>query len=145
MPIQPRFGRGIEGTAELLPKYEAGLADLAGFSHLTLLYHFHLSDSYTLKVKPYVDNELRGVFATRALHRPNGIGLSVVRLVRIDGTTLHIRDLDIIDGTPLLDIKPYVPECGPDEHIRLGWLTGKLRQNTDYAAGWDPRNPDERS
>jgi len=125
-PIQPRFGRGTEGIVELLPEYEAGLADLEGFSHLMLLYYFHRSDLYSLKVRPFLDDQLRGVFATRAPRRPNGIGISVVRLVTVDGLSLRIRDLDIVDGTPLLDIKPYVPEFGPGEDIRIGWLKDKI-------------------
>jgi tRNA-Thr(GGU) m(6)t(6)A37 methyltransferase TsaA len=120
------MARDIPGTVEIDPKYEDGLSDLDGFSHIVLLYHFHLSSGYSLKVKPYLDDTLRGVFATRAPHRPNQIGMSVVRLKRIDGTTIHILDVDIVDGTPLLDIKPYVTEFDPQDELRIGWLKNRV-------------------
>ena len=125
VPIQPRYGRGVEGTVEVRPEFAEGLADLDGFSHLILLYHFHLAGPYQLKVRPYLDTELRGVFATRAPRRPNGVGLSVVRLLGVDGSILKVCDLDIVDGTPLLDIKPYMPSFEPSDELRIGWLAGK--------------------
>lgn len=128
-PIQPSRSEGATGRIELLPEYEKGLDDLDGFSHIILLYYFHLSSGYDLKVKPYLDDTLRGVFATRAPRRPNGIGLSTVRLNRVEGLTLHIQDIDVVDGTPLLDIKPFVPEFQNTPEVRLGWLTGKLKRN----------------
>ena len=128
VPIQPRFGRGIKGTVEVFPEYVDGLADLDGFSHITLLYHFHRSIGYALAARPFLDGRKRGLFATRAPRRPNPIGLSTVRLVGIEGSTLHIFDLDILDGTPLLDIKPYVSVFEDSEAIRIGWLTGKLNE-----------------
>ena len=128
IPIQPRFGRGIEGTVTIFPEHVEGLRDLDGFSHITLLYHFHRSSGYALTVRPFLDERKRGLFATRAPRRPNPIGISTVRLVGIEGTTLHIVDLDILDGTPLLDIKPYVPAFEHPEAIRIGWLTGKLNE-----------------
>jgi len=121
-PIQPAGAEGIEGTVELFPKYAEGLKDLEGFSHIILLYHFHLSKGPSLKVRPYMDNEAHGVFAMRGPSRPNSIGISVVRLVRIEENILHIQDVDIVDGTPLLDIKPYVPEFGIREVEKTGWL-----------------------
>ena len=126
IPIQPQRGRDVTGTVEVFEAYEEALADLAGFSHIILLYHLHLSEGYSLKVTPFLDTELRGLFATRAPRRPNPIGLSVVRLDRIDGCTLRIRDLDMVDGSPLLDIKPYVRPFDPAERLRLGWLEGRL-------------------
>jgi tRNA-Thr(GGU) m(6)t(6)A37 methyltransferase TsaA len=126
VPIQPRFGRGIEGSVEVFPEYEEGLADLVGFSHITLLYHFHRSTEYSLLVRPFLEEEKRGVFATRAPRRPNPIGLSTVRLVKIEGRMLYISDLDVIDGTPLLDIKPYVPLFENPDAVRSGWLTGRV-------------------
>lgn len=130
VPIQPRFGRGIEGSIEIFPEYAEGLTDLEGFSHITLLYHFHRSTGYSLRVRPFLDEMERGVFATRAPRRPNPIGLSTVRLVKIEGMVLYILDLDIIDGTPLLDIKPYVPVFEEDDKVRgggrSGWLAGRL-------------------
>ena len=122
MPIQPAGARDVVGTIEIKPEYEAGLVDLAGFSHVILLYSLHLSEGYSLTVKPFLDDELHGVFSTRAPRRPNSIGLSVVRLVRVTGCTLEIEGVDMIDGTPLLDIKPFVPEFDVPPVERIGWL-----------------------
>ena len=128
MPIQPAGARGVAGTVEVIPECGDGLKDLDGFSHIFLLYHFHLSQGYSLMVKPYLDDSLRGVFATRAPRRPNAIGISVVRLVGIEGCTLHIEEVDIVDSTPLLDIKPYVQEFDSREVGRIGWLAGKTKR-----------------
>ncbi len=125
MPIQPTGARGIAGTIEIDSKYVNGLKDIEGFSHIILIYHFHLSKGYSLKVIPFMDDRLHGVFSTRAPRRPNPIGLSVVRLVKVNGATLHIEDVDIADGTPLLDIKPYVPEFDVRKVARIGWLSEK--------------------
>jgi tRNA-Thr(GGU) m(6)t(6)A37 methyltransferase TsaA len=127
MPIQPSRGRGVKATVELRPEFVPGLADLEGFSHIVLLYHFHQSRGYELRVTPFLDREQRGVFATRAPRRPNPIGLSVVKLIRIEGAVLHIEDVDLLDGTPVLDIKPYVPEFDEPEDFRLGWLAAVRR------------------
>jgi len=134
MPIQPAGARGVAGTVEVIPECGDGLKDLDGFSHIFLLYHFHLSQGYSLMVKPYLDDSLRGVFATRAPRRPNAIGISVVRLVGIEGCTLHIEDVDIADSTPLLDIKPYVPEFDSAEVERTGWLAGKAEKAAEAEA-----------
>jgi tRNA-Thr(GGU) m(6)t(6)A37 methyltransferase TsaA len=125
-PIQAAYAGDIEGIVEIFPQYSEGLADLEGFSHIILIYHFHLSKGHSLRVKPYLDSELRGVFATRAPARPNPIGMSIVRLVKVEEGQLRIRAIDILDGTPLLDIKPYVPkfDCRSADHI--GWLSGKI-------------------
>lgn len=131
MPIQTTAAQGIAGTIEIEPEYAGGLKDIEGFSHIILIYHFHLSEGYSLEVKPFVDNHLRGVFATRAPRRPNPIGLSVVRLVKVEGSILHIEDVDIVDGTPLLDIKPYVPEFDVKEGERIGWLLEKANKIHD--------------
>ena len=128
-PIQPTGARDVEGSIEVFPEYAAGLADLAGFSHIILLYHFHLSKKYSLKVKPFLDNQKRGLFATRAPSRPNPIGLSVVRLTAITEGNLQVQDVDVVDGTPLLDIKPYVPEFDVRKVDKIGWIglkTGKI-------------------
>ncbi len=125
-PIQPAMSEGAEGTVDIFAEYAEGLADLDGFSHVVLLYHFHLSEGYSLKVKPFLDDTLRGVFATRAPHRPNSIGLSIVKLLRVEGTTLYIKNVDIVDNTPLLDIKPHVPDFARQRHARIGWLADKL-------------------
>jgi tRNA-Thr(GGU) m(6)t(6)A37 methyltransferase TsaA len=121
-PIQPAGAKGINGTVEVYPEYAEGLKDIEGFSHIILLYHFHLSKVSTLIVRPFMDNEVHGVFAMRGPSRPNAIGVSVVCLVRVEGNMLHIQDVDIVDGTPLLDIKPYIPEFDIREVERIGWL-----------------------
>jgi tRNA-Thr(GGU) m(6)t(6)A37 methyltransferase TsaA len=126
MPIQPGGGKDIEAVVEVDPEYTEGLSDLEGFSHIYLIYHLHLSKGYKLKVVPFLDTVERGLFATRAPRRPSPIGISVVRLDRIEGNRLHIRDIDIVDGTPLLDIKPCVREFDLSDEIRIGWLEGKV-------------------
>ncbi|RLF49097.1 MAG: tRNA (N6-threonylcarbamoyladenosine(37)-N6)-methyltransferase TrmO [Thermoplasmata archaeon] len=126
-PIQPRAGIGVEGYVEVFPEYAEGLKDLEGFSHIILLYHFHLSKGYSLLVTPYMDSEKRGVFATRAPKRPNPIGLSVVRLLSVHKNIIRIRDVDIVDKTPLLDIKPYVPDFDFRRVERIGWLENRVQ------------------
>ncbi len=124
MPIQPPGAAGVRGTVEVRPEFVAGLQDLAGFSHVILLYEFHRSSGFELKVVPFLDGEPRGVFATRAPRRPNPIGLSVVRLIAVGDGLLHVEGVDMLDGTPLLDIKPYVPEFDAPAPCRTGWLEG---------------------
>ena len=124
-PIQPTGAKGVARTIEIFPEYTAGLADLAGFSHIYILYHFHLSKKFSLKVKPFLDDRKRGLFATRAPARPNPIGLSVVRLDGVTKDSLQIQDVDVVDGTPLLDIKPYVPEFDVRDVDRTGWIGNK--------------------
>ncbi len=131
MPIQPSRGRGVRGTVEVAPEYADGLADLDGFSHVVLIYHFHRSRGFDLRVTPFLDTEKRGLFATRAPRRPNAIGLSVVRLLGIEGNRIAVQDLDILDGTPLLDIKPYVPEFDHRTEVREGWLESVKDRNVD--------------
>ena len=110
MPIQAVAAEGVEGSIELAPEYGDGLRDIEGFSHIILVYHFHLGRrSTSLTVTPFLDDEPHGLFATWSPKRPNPIGLSTVRLVRVEGLTLHVEEVDVVDGTPLLDIKPYVP------------------------------------
>jgi tRNA-Thr(GGU) m(6)t(6)A37 methyltransferase TsaA len=133
-PIQTTGAEGVGGTVEVLPEYVEGLKDLDGFSRIILIYHFHLSKGYSLTVKPFLDDAPRGVFATRAPKRPNAIGFSVVRLVKIEGATLHVKDVDIVDSTPLLDIKPYVPEFDVKEAKRIGWLSGKAEKAAQTGA-----------
>ena len=127
-PIQPAGAKGTDGIVEIFPEYTEGLKDIEGFSHIILLYHFHLSKESALTARPYMDNETHGVFAMRGPSRPNPIGISVVRLVKVEGNMLHIRDVDIVDGTPLLDIKPYVPEFDTREVERIGWLEKRVRK-----------------
>ena len=128
MPIQPAGAEGVEGNVEIEPEYAAGLKDIEGFSHIILIYHFHLSKGYSLDVKPFLDSESHGVFATRAPRRPNPIGISVVRLVKVEGNVIHIGDVDVVDGTPLLDLKPYVPEFDVRDTNRVGWLSKTKHQ-----------------
>ena len=123
MPIQPSAAPGIKGTVEVFSDYAAGLKDIEGFSHIILLYHFHLSDGYQLEVIPFLDNKKHGIFATRAPRRPNQIGLSVVKLNEIENNILHIEKVDVVNDTPLLDIKPYVHEFDKMEDIQIGWLS----------------------
>jgi len=125
MPIQPAGALGVKGTVEVFAQFCAGLKDIGGFSHIILVYHFHLSKGYSLEVSPFMDEKAHGVFATRAPARPNPIGISAVRLVGVEDCTLHVEDIDVVDGTPLLDIKPYVPEFDWRETERIGWLSGK--------------------
>jgi len=125
-PIQPTAAKGVDGTVEIFPEYTEGLEGLEGFSHIILVYHFHLSKKSLLKVKPFMDNQIRGVFSTRAPSRPNPIGISAVRLIGIEDSILHVRDADIVDGTPLLDIKPYVPGFDVRVVDSIGWLEKNL-------------------
>ena len=128
VPIQAAAAKGIKGSVELDREYVKGLKDLEGFSHIFLLYHFHLSKPYSLLVKPYLDENLHGLFSTRAPSRPNPIGLSVVRLIEVEDNILHIQDVDIIDGTPLLDIKPYIPKFDQRKTVKIGWLKNNINR-----------------
>ena len=122
MPIQPIAAEGVKGYIELLPEFVAGLKDVEGFSHLTLFYHFHKISGYELVVTPFMDTEKRGIFATKAPKRPNAIGLSTVKLIAVDGNILHIEQVDMLDGTPLIDIKPFYPRYDNRENVEIGWL-----------------------
>ena len=133
-PIQPRKSGGAKGTIEIYDEYVPALDDLDGFSFIYLLFHLHLSKEYKLKVVPYLDDVKRGLFATRAPRRPNPIGLSIVRLLRIEDNIIYIRDVDMIDGTPLLDIKPYVHSFDDRTDIKIGWLEGKIKGDTPHPA-----------
>lgn len=125
MPIQPVFAEGAAGIVEVFEDYREGLADLEGFSHLHLIYYMHRSTGYSLRVVPYLDDVERGLFATRAPRRPNPIGLSVVRLDRVEESRLHVSELDVVEGTPLLDIKPFNPAVDNRRRCRVGWMAGK--------------------
>ena len=122
MPIQPGGGRDVQGELIIKPEYQEGLADLDGFSHLYLLYLFHRTKSTELSVVPFMDDQPRGVFATRAPVRPNHIGLSVVKLKGVEGGRVMITGVDILDGTPLLDIKPYVKAFDFVDNPLSGWM-----------------------
>jgi len=133
MPIQPGGRAAAPGKADILPEFVDGLKDLEGFSHVILVYFFHQSLRVDLHVTPFLDSEERGIFATRAPTRPNPIGISVVELKRIEGPRLYFGTIDILDGTPLLDIKPYVPEFDHPKESLIGWLeeTGNRMQATE--------------
>jgi tRNA-Thr(GGU) m(6)t(6)A37 methyltransferase TsaA len=122
MPIQPTGAKGIRGKVEVFPEYMEGLTDLGGFSHIILLYYFHKTKKTKLLVTPFLDTFPRGIFATRAPSRPNPIGLSIVKLQYVEDNILYIENVDVLDGTPLLDIKPYVPEFDHYREVRMGWL-----------------------
>jgi tRNA-Thr(GGU) m(6)t(6)A37 methyltransferase TsaA len=136
-PIQGTFASDSRGTIEILPEFEAGLQDIEGFSHIFVLYRFHLVSEHKLVVKPFLDDQPHGVFAVRAPCRPNPIGLSIVRLDRRDGCTLHVSELDIVDGTPVIDIKPYVPDFDHRSEATSGWV--KPRDQRALTEGADDR------
>lgn len=144
-PIQPAFAHDCRGRAEIWPEFAAGLSDVDGFSHLYLIYHLHRAAPARLGVKPYLQDVERGIFATRAPSRPNPIGLSLVRLVGREGNVLHLDGLDILDGTPLLDIKPYAPRYDQVENPRGGWTdevddeTARRRGRRGYRGRKRPR------
>jgi tRNA-Thr(GGU) m(6)t(6)A37 methyltransferase TsaA len=121
-PIQPLFAKHCKGQIEIYPEFEAGLDDLEGFSHIYLIYHLHKAGPANLKLKPFLQNVEHGVFATRAPNRPNAIGLSIVELINRERNILHINNVDMLDGTPLLDIKPYTGNFDHVKTTRCGWL-----------------------
>jgi tRNA-Thr(GGU) m(6)t(6)A37 methyltransferase TsaA len=125
-PIQPTAAKDVKGTIEIFPEYREGLRDISGFSHIFLIYHLHLVTVKSLVVKPFLDNATHGIFATRSPGRPNPIGISVVRLLNVQDNILNIQELDIVDGTPLLDIKPYVPEFDDRIPESIGWFAKKV-------------------
>jgi len=120
-PIQPVYANDCVGRLEILPEFAEGLADIDGFSHVYLFYHLHRAPAAQLRVKPFLQDVEHGIFATRAPCRPNPLGMSLVRLLRREGNVLHLSGVDILDGTPLLDIKPYSPRFDSVENPRGGW------------------------
>jgi tRNA-Thr(GGU) m(6)t(6)A37 methyltransferase TsaA len=128
MPIQPSGAEAVIGQVVVEPQYSDGLTDIEGFSHLILIYHFHQSDGFDLKIKPFLDDQRRGLFATRAPRRPNPIGVSVVTLLERKDNLLSIGRIDVLDGTPLLDIKPFVPSFDAPDVTALGWLKNRAQQ-----------------
>ncbi len=139
MPIQPVGGERNKGYIKLRKKYAEGLTDLEGFSHIYLIFHLHKSKGFKLWVKPFLDDKLHGVFSTRAPKRPNAIGISVVKLVRITGNILEIENVDMLDKTPLLDIKPYISEFDIHHTEKEDWiehkkgLAGKVKSDDRFA------------
>ena len=128
MPIQPSSDASRPGTVEIYPEFVDGLKDLEGFSHIYLIYHLHKIIKSRLVVTPFLDKEPHGIFATRAPSRPNPIGLSLVKIVGLEGNLIHVDQVDVLDGTPLLDIKPYVPEFENVDFVQIGWLEKAKRQ-----------------
>lgn len=124
MPIQPTGAKGIKGTLVIKDKYLNGLKDLEEFSHINILYLLHKVDGYLLEVKPFMDINTHGIFATRSPKRPNRIGSSIVQIDKIKENTVYVSNIDVLDGTPLLDIKPYVPQLYEDtiEELKIGWF-----------------------
>jgi len=120
-PIQPVFCNDIEGTVILDTEYADGLKGLQRFSHIYLFYYFNQSQKTCLRLKPYLSDQEHGIFATRAPHRPNKLGMSLVRLVRVEDNIIHVKDIDILDGTPLLDIKPYIQRYDSRKTVKSGW------------------------
>jgi tRNA-Thr(GGU) m(6)t(6)A37 methyltransferase TsaA len=131
MPIQPSGADGYTAYAEIDPKFAGGLGDLEGFSYVHLIYHLHRVEGYSLDVIPFLDTESHGIFATRSPKRPNAIGLSTVRLLSIEGNVIRFANPDMIDGTPLMDIKPYVATFDSYDPEREGWFENKASHAKD--------------
>ncbi len=136
VPIQGALLPDSRGWVEVFPKYQDGLKDIEGFSHIILLFHFHLASGYRLLDKPYLEDKKHGIFSIRGPRRPNPIGFSIVRLEKRVDNVLHISEVDVIDGTPLLDIKPYVSKFDVRSNVKDGWLTERLK----HAAGYKSDN-----
>lgn len=126
MPIQSSGAEGVQAHVIINKEYVDGLVDLNGFSHIILIYYFHKAHGFNLRTKPFLDEKKRGVFATRAPKRPNGIGVSVVKLLTIEDNILHVENVDILNGTPLLDIKPYIPAFDVFNVHQTGWINDKI-------------------
>jgi tRNA (adenine37-N6)-methyltransferase len=122
MPVQSALAKGAKGTIVLKDEFTDGLLDLNDFSHIIIIYHFHQTTKYELQVVPFMDQQVHGIFATRAPKRPNGIGISVVKLIKIEGNILEFENADMLDETPLLDIKPYIPEFDIHHVKKAGWM-----------------------
>ncbi len=125
MPIQSNGAKGVKGQIVLEAAYVEGLKDLDGFSHIIVIYRFHKSEGYEMLTTPFLDTKKRGLFATRAPNRPNSIGISVVRLISIEENVLNVENVDMLNGTPLLDIKPYIPAFDVHKAERVGWTENR--------------------
>lgn len=130
MPIQPMGAKGIKGNIEIKEKFKDGLKDLEDFSHINIIYLLHKVENYSLEVKPFLDNKTHGIFATRSPKRPNRIGSSIVKIDKIDGNIIHISNVDVLNKTPLLDIKPHVPHLYEDtiEDLQVGWFENNYQK-----------------
>jgi tRNA-Thr(GGU) m(6)t(6)A37 methyltransferase TsaA len=142
-PIQSSVANGAEGAVEVFPEFVDGLRDIAGFERLWLVYYFHRACSPQLIVRPYLDAVERGVFATRSPARPNRIGISTVRLLAVEGNRLRIADVDMLDQTPLLDIKPYVPVFDLFEVSQIGWYANKSARGAVADDRFEGKGPKE--
>ena len=146
MPIQPTGAIGVAGRLEIFPEYREGLSDLDGFSHVILVYHLHKIAGHCLTVRPFLGNSDHGIFATRSPRRPNPIGLSVLRVRGVTGTGVELENVDILDETPVLDVKPYVPDFDVWDADRCGWFAGvsenaaRVRSDGRFEAGPDREN-----
>ncbi|MFZ5517200.1 MAG: tRNA (N6-threonylcarbamoyladenosine(37)-N6)-methyltransferase TrmO [Candidatus Zhuqueibacterota bacterium] len=129
IPIQGTFKADVEGWIELAPEYEQGLKDLGGFSHVILIYYFHRTREVKLQAKPYLEDAEHGIFAIRSSNRPNHLGLSIVKVVRIEKNVLFFSEVDMLDGTPLLDIKPYCRYFDSRENTVCGWIEKHFENN----------------
>ncbi|MBN1189490.1 MAG: tRNA (N6-threonylcarbamoyladenosine(37)-N6)-methyltransferase TrmO [Dehalococcoidales bacterium] len=130
-PIQGVYAPDSRGKVEVFPRYVDGLKDITGFSHLVLIYHFHMAEGYSLLTEPFLDKGNKGIFAIRHFNRPNNIGLSIVRLYQVNVNLLEIGEVDMVDKTPLLDIKPYVPDFDNRHNVRNGWYENASNR-TEY-------------
>jgi tRNA-Thr(GGU) m(6)t(6)A37 methyltransferase TsaA len=122
IPIQGVFKPDVEAWIELKEEYSKGLADLDGFSHAIILYHFHKSSTEQIQCRPFLEDDVHGIFAIRSPHRPNHIGLSVVRICAIEDNRLYFREVDVLDKTPVLDVKPYVKYFDARDGAVSGWV-----------------------
>ncbi len=125
MPIQPLGAVGIHGAISILPEYQEGLIDLQDFSYVIVLYHLHKIEGHDLTVTPFLDTRTHGIFATRSPKRPNPLGLSVMRLAGVSKSTVFLENVDVLDQTPVIDIKPYIPDFDVWPADKIGWFAGK--------------------
>ena len=144
IPIQGKFRENVEAYIELKDDFVPGLRDLNGFSHVYLLYYLHKSNRVTIEGKPFLEDKTHGIFAIRSPHRPNHIGLSIVKIIKIKGNQLHFSNVDMLDGTPLLDIKPYISYFDSRNDVKSGWLekhfkNGEIPDNV-YVKSKDVKN-----
>jgi tRNA-Thr(GGU) m(6)t(6)A37 methyltransferase TsaA len=125
MPIQPTGAKGVKGIVELNPKYSAGIKEIEHFSHIILIYQLHLVTNPQLEVIPFMDTTTKGIFATRSPKRPNKIGISIVEIEKVEGANIHVLDVDMINDSPLLDIKPFFEDFDNRFKTKKGWLSAK--------------------
>lgn len=132
IPIQGKFKKGVKGKICLFPEYKAGLKDIEGFSHLILIYYFNRSEKEQLTGKPFLEDKEHGIFAIRSPHRPNHLGFSIVKLEKVEGNVIRFSEVDILDKTPLLDIKPYVKHFDSRKNVRSGWIEEHFKNKPSF-------------